>query len=333
MARSAVVVAFAFALMMGAAPGALADDDDDPDVPGNPATVAPDDDDDAAPRAGASTATAADDDDDDEGVESENLFGFTEGSDTAEAGERELSNDTVGGFGRRSKKNTSGGHYVSIQNETEFEYGLTDNLTISGSATFAAFNIHKIRGFDDVSTAGFGGLGAELKWRLLDRRTAPFGLALSAEPEWSRYDEASGERIDGFAVSLKAMADVEIVKDRVFAAANLLYEPEWSKEGDEFERESGLELSAAVTGRVAGDVFVGGEARFLSAFEGAFFETHQGHALYLGPTLYAGIGEHAYLSGAWSIQVAGGGHQGIGGGINTLDFDRQQAHLTLGIDF
>jgi hypothetical protein len=322
------VVALSLALMIGAAPGVLADDDD-PDVPATPATVDQDDDD--AP--GARAVAPDDDADDDEGVETENLFGFTEGTDTAEAGERELSNDTVGAFGRRAKKNTSGGRYVSIQNETEFEYGLTDNLTISGSATFAAFDIHRIRGFEDVSTAGFGGLGAELKWRLLDRRTAPFGFAVSAEPEWSRYDEASGERIDGFAVSLKAMADVEIVPDRLFAAANLLYEPEWAKEGDEFERESGLELSAALAGRVADDVFIGGEARFLSAFEGAFFETHQGHALYLGPTLYAGLGAHAYLSGAWSFQVAGGGHQGIGGGINTLDFDRQQAHLTLGIEF
>lgn len=331
MARSAVVMAVALALMVGAANGAWADDDDDPDTPATPAKVDQDDDDDDAP--GARADAAGDEADEEEGVETENLFGFTEGTDTAEAGEKELSNDTVGAFGRKSKKGTSGGRYVSIQNETEFEYGLTDNLTISGSATFAAFDIHKIRGFEDVSTGGFGGLGAEVKWRLLDRRTAPFGFAVSAEPEWSRYDEASGERIDGFAISFKAMADVEIVKDRLFAAANLLYEPEWATEGDEFERESGLEVSAALAGRVADDVFIGGEARFLSAFEGAFFETRQGHALYLGPTLYAGLGEHAYLSGAWSFQVAGGGHQGIGGGINTLDFDRQQAHLTLGVEF
>lgn len=129
----------------------------------------------------------ADDDDDDkkgpgavhevESIETENIFGFTLGTDTGEKGEKELTFTADGRFGKL------GGSYNAYAGEAEFEYAVTDNFKVAVGGALAGFDISRVPGFDNASGGGLGGAFFELKYRFLDHRTAPFGLSLSIEPE------------------------------------------------------------------------------------------------------------------------------------------------------
>jgi hypothetical protein len=46
------------------------------------------------------------------------------------------------------------------------------------------------------------GLSLDLRYRLLDREHAPFGLLIDAEPHWGRIDETTGEPVDQYGVDL-----------------------------------------------------------------------------------------------------------------------------------
>ena len=56
--------------------------------------------------------------------------------------------------------------------------------------------------------------------------TAPFGFAIGAEPHWGRADDITGEPVNQYGVDFVAAADWEIVRDRVVAAFNLIYQPD-----------------------------------------------------------------------------------------------------------
>jgi hypothetical protein len=77
---------------------------------------------------------------------------------------------------------------------------------------------------------------------------------------------------------------------------------------------------------------MGGEVRYFRSYEGAALETFTGQALYLGPTLYAKLGERAWLSAAFSFQVWGGAVS-TPGALDLTNFERYQAKFRLGYVF
>jgi hypothetical protein len=279
-------------------------------------------------------------------LDSENIFGFTEGSDVNEQGEREITVDMLGGIGRQREEP---GHssYYAWEGEAEFEYGATDNLTLGVGASLSYHDIDNVAGLENLSGGGFGGLGASLKYRFLSRENAPVGMAVSIEPEWSRFEDDSGERANGFELNTKLMIDAEIVPDTLFAAFNLGYAPEWTRskaenadgaDDDEAEaeeggteRESSLEVSGALAWQASPGVFLGGELRYLAGFEGLAFDSFEGGALYLGPSVYAQLSEASYVKAAYSYQVAGWSPESD----DTQDLvgDRQQLKVSFGVEF
>ena len=118
--------------------------------------------------------------------------------------------------------------------------------------------------------AAFGGLSADIRYRLLDRATAPFGFAIGAEPHWGRADDITGEPVRQYGVDFVAAADWEIIPDRVVAAFNLLYQPETkrSKLTGIWSQESTAGVAMAVMAQVRPGIFVGGEARYLRQYDG-----------------------------------------------------------------
>jgi hypothetical protein len=79
-------------------------------------------------------------------------------------------------------------------------------------------------------------------------------------------------------------------------------------------------------------VWIGGEARYFRAYQGAGFEIFSGDALYLGPTLYAKLAERVWVSAAFNIQARGRAVTAPGG-LDLVDFERYQAKLRLGFQF
>jgi hypothetical protein len=212
---------------------------------------------------------------------------------------------------------------------------LFPNFHFAVGASTAYHRISGVTGLDDRRQYEFDGASLELKYRLLDRATAPIGLTVIFEPHVARVEEVSGERVIKYAAEFKLAADAELLRDRIYAAFNLLYEPERVRVigSDEVEKESTLGLSGALVAQVLKDVFLGGELRYLRKYEGLGLDTHVGHAWFVGPTLFAKLSESWWLAAAWSIQVAG---QSVDTPDQRLDlehFTRHQAKLKLGAYF
>jgi hypothetical protein len=264
-------------------------------------------------------------------LDTENIFGFTEGTDVGEKGEREISVDMFGGFGRQHA-GRGPSRYFSGEAEAEFEYGLTDSLSLGLGASLVYHDIRNIADLDDLVGGEFNGLSAELKYRILNRETVPIGLAVSLEPEWSRFEDDSGERADGFELNTKLMIDRELVPDKLFGAMNVIYTPEWSHGEDGTEKESSLEVSGALSVQVTPGIFVGGELRYLTSYEGLAFDHLEGSAFYGGPSFYAQLSKSTYFKVAYSYQFAGSSPDS-GNNLDLIGHDRHQLKVGVGVEF
>jgi hypothetical protein len=262
-----------------------------------------------------------------QGVNTRYIFGFTEGADTERAREKELENDTVGRLGKRS------GTYTALQNKSEAEFGVTDNVLVEFGLFGSYHRIQDVPDFDDRNGARFDGAFAELKYRFLDRDVHGFGMAFSVEPEWHRYSELTGRFENSYALELKLFVDKELIPGTLFVAGNLVYEPEavLAKEFDpdtgqftKWERESNFQALGAISGAVTSNLFVGAEVRYLAKYEGNFLNHLEGRALYVGPTLYARLSSKSTITLAYSWQVAGKATEEPDQRLDLLNFERQQ---------
>jgi hypothetical protein len=190
------------------------------------------------------------------GVNTRYIFGFTEGADTERAREKEFENDTQGRLGKRS------GTYTALQNKSEVEFGLTNNLLAEVGVFGSYHRIQDVPDFEDRNNARFDGAFAEVKYRFLNRNIHGAGMAFSVEPEWHRYSDLTGRFENSYAVELKLYADKELIPGRLFIAGNLVYEPEavLAKEFDadtgqftKWERESSFQALGAIS-RCTGQV-------------------------------------------------------------------------------
>ena len=225
------------------------------------------------------------------------------------------------------------GTYTALQNKSEAEYGVTNNLMVE----FGLFGLYqRIQGvpdFDDRNAARFDGASAEVKYQFLDRNVHGLGMAFSVEPEWHRYSELSGRFENSYEVELKLYVDKELIPGRLYVAGNLVYEPEavLAKEFDSetgqfirWERESSFQALGAISGAVTPNLFVGAEVRYLATYEGSFLNQLEGRALYVGPTLYARLAPKSTITLAYSWQVAGKAMEEPDQNLDLLNFERQQ---------
>lgn len=275
-------------------------------------------------------------DEDEDDVNTRYIFGFTEGADTERKGERELENDTV----LRSSKRS--GSFTALQNKTEFEYGVSNDFTIAGGVFASYHRIGDVPDLDNTNRTAFDGFSAEVKYRIVDRRSFPFGLAISAEPEWRRHSETSGNREDAYGVELKLYADKEWIPNKLFTAANVLFEPEAVRAADfepdlgfvaRWERESTFGVSGAMAAAVAPGLFLGAEIRYLNHFEGSFLNRFEGNALFLGPTISAHFLPNAIFQATLSAQVAGHAVDEPNRRLDLINFERYQVRARLVVEF
>jgi hypothetical protein len=261
-------------------------------------------------------------------IETEHLFGFTIGSDVGEVGERELEGSATGRFSKRTGTYAAGSGTMSV------EFVPMSNLRAEFTALVNSYDVSGVVGFDDQRYAAFGGFSADIRYRLLDRASAPFGFAIGAEPHWGRADDITGEPVSRYGVDFVAAADWEIIPDRIVAAFNLLYQPETmrSKSTGLWSQETTAGAAFAVMAQIRPGIFVGGEARYLRQYDGLGFDNFAGHGFFVGPTAYFKLSERAWMTIAWSAQVAGHA-TAVAGSLDLINFERQQARLLFGVNF
>ncbi|MBV8755315.1 MAG: hypothetical protein JO328_20885 [Hyphomicrobiales bacterium] len=260
-------------------------------------------------------------------IETKYIFGFTEGSGIGLEGEKEFSPETVINFGKRD-----GRYAVS---ETKFEYEFTPNqyIQIELGPLVSYYDIRNVTGLDDMNAVKWNGFFAELRYLLFDRGTnQPLAVTLSAEPEWHAFDETSGAHVVNYGLEMKVNADLELMANRLYLGANTLYEPETTRADlGGWDQESTLGQSLALAYRVRPDVTIGAEAWYLRHYDGIFFNSFTGDAVYVGPTLYVQLSNKAFMTAAWNTQIAG--HEAGVGTLDLADFSRHRAKVKFAFEF
>jgi hypothetical protein len=287
---------FVIALAIAAAPSIASADDDEPpkaEQPNNPFYA----------------------------LDTKNLFGFLEGADVGEKGDRSLEFETTGSFGRDQ------GVYNSIEQEFIFENTLTDSFGLEFGAHVLGQDIRRASDLPDFVGVNFMGVSAEFRY-VVWRRTkdVPIQITLTAQPEYNSIAEA-GQQANDVTASFRAIADILSSDRRLYGAINLVYAPDGSRfPGQAWRDTAFLSASAALSYRLTPPLMLGAEADYDRAYGGLVPRGFEGQAFYFGPTFHHQINEKIDLSAAFLAQTP----------VGRVDFDefpRQLAKLRLEVDF
>ena len=261
-------------------------------------------------------------------VETKYIFGnFTVGSSTGLQGEMAFEPESEADFGKRF------GHYAATGTALEFEYTPTQFMQVEFGPSVSYYNIHNVPGLDDRNLLSVNGFESDFRFLLLERGPSPFAVTLSVEPEFHSLDETSGASVQNYGLETKIEADTELIKNRLFLAFNLLYEPETTYSAIEgWDNESTLGISSALAFQIIPKVIIGADLWYLRHYDGVAFNSFTGDAVYLGPSFYWQIAPKVLVSAAWEAQVAG--HEvGVASPLDLTDFSRERARLLLEFEF
>jgi hypothetical protein len=263
-----------------------------------------------------------------EGIDTEHLFGFMIGTDVGNVGEREFQSQTTGRFARNS------GNYRTVGQEFELELVPVKNFRIEVGGAFAAHDIHGVPGLEDRRQLAWQGASVDLRYRFLDRDTAPFGLTFAVESNLSRIDDTSAAAARNFGTEFALAFDRELIPNVAVAALNLIYQPEWTRflATGAAEQESTIGAALGAMVRIRPGILLGGEARYLRRYEGIGLEEFSGQAVFVGPTAYFQLSERSRLTASWSVQ-AWGRPAGSKAALDLVNFERHQARLVFGVNF
>ncbi len=226
-------------------------------------------------------------------IETEHIFGFTEGSDIGEKGEKELENTAVGRFGRSYG-------YAAIDNETAFRSVVADQFRASIGGLLDYRNVGRNPDTPHRTDLDFGGVTSEFRWHPIERTAqSPIGVTFSLAPQWDKIDNV-GSQLETYAIPLELLVDAAVIPGKLFTALNLVWEPEFKRSANGWGHENDFEISVAAAYAATPDLLIGGELRHLS-----FVEQGGGsaEALYAGPSIYYRLSDTVSIKGAWSFQI------------------------------
>jgi hypothetical protein len=263
-----------------------------------------------------------------EGIDTEHIYGFMIGSDVGDPGEREFQATTTGRFSKQA------GSYQALGQEFELEVVPFKNFRVEVGTTLAAYDVASVPGLIDRAEAGWQGASLDLRYRFLDRDTAPFGLTLAFVNQGSRFDQISGSRAQNYGTELTLALERDLIPRLAVATFNVSYQPEWTHLAGlpTAGQESTLAASFGVMAQVRPGLLLGGEARYFRKYEGIGLNELAGEAFFMGPTAYFRLSDRARLTATWSFQ-AWGRTAASSAALDLVNFERQQARVIFGFNF
>ena len=263
-----------------------------------------------------------------ESFDTEHIFGFMIGTDVGNPGEREFQSQTTGRFGK-------GGTYRALQQEVEIEVVPLPNFRIEVGGTATLHDITGVPDIDDRRQFNFQGASLDLRYRLLDRGRAPFGLTVAAELHGDRIDETSGAKGRMYGTDFTLAFDRELVPNFVIAALNLIYQPEWARfevagaVREEFDR-SARRLAAWCA---CAPIFCSAARCATSANmrASASVSSRARRCLSVRPPISSSRSSRGSPL-SWSMQ-AWGRPAGSSANLDLVNFERHQARLVFGVNF
>jgi hypothetical protein len=263
-----------------------------------------------------------------EGIDTEHIYGFIIGSDVGDPGEHEFQTTTTGRFSKQA------GNYQALDQQLEMEFVPFRNFRIEIGTALATYDIRSVPGFTDLTQSGWQGATLDLRYRLLDRETAPFGVTLALESHGNRFDDITGSRAQNYGTELTLAIERDLIPSLTVATLNLGYQPEWTRlaNAPAQERDSTLVAAIGVMAQLRPGLLFGGEARYFRRYDGIGLTELAGEAFFVGPSAYFQLSERARLTASWSFQ-AWGRPAGSSAALDLVNFERQQARLVFGLNF
>jgi len=263
-----------------------------------------------------------------EGIDTEHIYGFMIGSDVGDPGEREFQTTMTGRFSKQA------GNYQALDQQLEMEFVPFRNFRIEIGTTLAAYDISSVPGLANLNQAGWQGAALDLRYKFLDRETAPFGLTVALESHGNRFDDISGLSAKNYGTELTLALERDVIPNLAVATLNLGYQPEWTHLAGvpTEQQESMLTAALGVIAQLRPGLFLGGEARYFRQYEGIGLDQLAGAAFFVGPTAYFQLSERARITASWSVQ-AWGRPAGSSVVLDLVNFERQQARLVFGLNF
>jgi hypothetical protein len=260
-------------------------------------------------------------------IETKYIFGFAEGSGIGLQGEKEVSTETVGRFGKRE------GRYAATETKLEYELTPSQFFQIEFGGLVPSHNIKNVMDLDNRNAVEFGGLFGEARYLFLERGPkSPISGTISFEPVWRRIDETGGDRVVNYEFETKLALDMELVENRVFLGFNAIYEPEKTFSGGVWMRESTLGLSGAISFRPLPPFTIGAEVGYFCHYDGIALNQFTGEALFVGPTMYLQLSRKSFMTAAWAMQIRG--HTvGDPSHLELEEFSRQKGKLKFAYEF
>jgi hypothetical protein len=261
-------------------------------------------------------------------IETKYIFGFTTGSGIGIEGEREFTVDSIARFGKRN------GHYAATETKYEYEFTPSQFVQIEFGLLGSTHNIGGVTDLDSRNAAAFAGWFGEFRYLAIERTsTNPLSVTLAFEPNVRFIDETGGDHVHNYEFETALNADLELMRNRLYAGFNLLYEPELTLTlpGDTV-RESTLGGSAALSLRIVPDVLVGAEVWYLRHYDSMALSAFTGDAVMMGPTLYVQFTPKTFMTAAWNSQIWG---REVGNPLplNLSEFQRHRARLKFAWEF
>jgi len=162
-------------------------------------------------------------------IGTDDLYGFTSGSDIGDAGARAVAVGSTWALGKRA------GSYRASATNFDFRYNISDDLQIGIAARVDSYSIHNVPDLSNQNFTSFGGITPSFRYRIIERSMSPghptkggspFGLTLSLEPTIGFFDTSTGERARRTGIEAGLSLDGALVPSQLFGAVNLSYEAE-----------------------------------------------------------------------------------------------------------
>ncbi|MHC1999333.1 hypothetical protein ACYQR9_02685 [Methylobacterium sp. CM6241] len=272
-----------------------------------------------------------------EEVDTEHLFGFTEGADVGKKGEQEVVLDTVTRIGKR-RAGPGPSSYDAVGTKLSYQIDLVDGFSVQVGLFGDHHRVRNILDLDDRNAGNFDGVSVEFKYQLVKSTPEqPFGLALESRPRFARVLPIEGRGADIFDFENVVHVDWQIVPNKLWYGTNISYDPAAGRQRGSGEgyRSSTFLWSNALVGEVADKTYLGPELRYLRGYEGIFLNGLQSEALTLGPALHHRFTEKAWITVAYAGQVWGRDTDKAlaNRGLGLNQFERHALRVKLGMEF
>jgi hypothetical protein len=258
-------------------------------------------------------------------------FGYVYTADIEEPAETELS------LWATDRRGEDGGHYDAQDYRIEAERGISEHFQVSGYAEFASHHVRGLSGEFARVDRNFGlqGFSAEFQYQLQSPEKGRAGIALYAEPGWSRISKVTGERSNEYELELKAIVQKNFLADRLVWAANVTIEPEWERQQEDSaglehrtEAELAFEVASGISYQLARKWWLGLEGRYHSVYPDWTSGLHrENYAVYAGPSLFYDGGKWS-VTATWQPQLFGAPHSS-GSSLELEDHEKREFRVKL----